>query len=971
MSIPTVPDTCGSPCDGRQGVGGALATRVAGTSRQNSIAVPIVAAPATIVAMRAGLADRKAESEALAAFLERVAAEPGTLVLEGEAGIGKSTLLWDAAEAAAARGYRVLSAVGAPTEVRYAYAALADLLADVDAEVLAGLREEQRAALDRVLLGGSDGPAGDERMVATAFLAVIRELSSVAPVLLCVDDSQWLDISSQMVIGFAERRLTGRVGLLITVRTGAPGAADLTWLNPARPGSLARLRITQLTLGGVHALISACLGRTLPRPSITRIHEISGGNPFFALELARFIAEDPGRAAVGLPDALAALVRHNIGRPDDDVAAVLLAAACAALPTVERVGLATDISPDRVVELVESEQANGVVEIDGSRIRFRHPLFATGVYGAAGPAARRAMHRRLAGIVEEPELTARHLALAATAGDPDTAKALDVAAEATQARGAPAVAAELIELAISLGGDNPMRRLRAAEHYFRAGALEQARGHLRSTLDGLPPQGALRCMALLALAAITGYDESLAVAADLLNQAVDAADNAVLKLHARLLQVPVTGLVGSLQGSVDQAGIAVAHAEQLGIGGLRSRALTIAVLVRFMHGFGLDSQALQLALELERLDSGAAATFQASAVAPVIRAWNGELAVARDQMRAVHQRFLRRGTEIDILWAAHHATMIGVWSGHYSEAAETGDEAVQRAEQMGGKHALVQAWATRAVVDAYTGRETQARSAIGAALAAARTSGAVFMVAAATATLAFLEVSRGDHAAAITVLEPLLASFDPEHGTEIVVGGYLPDAVEALTALSRLDEAESLIAALERNGARLDRPWMLAVGARGRSQWLAAQGDLEAAEQAAVAALTHHGRLPMPFEVARTQLLLGQVQRRRRHKQAAQGSLRAALETFEQLGAPLWARRARAELDRMIAAVPGGDLTPGERRVAVYAAAGLSNKQIAAELFIAAKTVEMTLSSVYRKLGIRSRAGLFAALHPGDVQGKP
>ena len=187
--------------------------------------------------------------------------------------------------------------------------------------------------------------------------------------------------------------------------------------------------------------------------------------------------------------------------------------------------------------------------------------------------------------------------------------------------------------------------------------------------------------------------------------------------------------------------------------------------------------------------------------------------------------------------------------------------------------------------------------------------------------------------------------------------------------MGRLDEAEPLVAALERNGARLDRAWMLAVGARGRSQLLAARGELDAAEQAAEEALRHHERLPMPFETARTRLFMGQVQRRRRRRQASEASLRAALETFERLGAPLWAQRARAELGRLSASSPGGGLTTAERRVAELAAAGLSNKQIAAELFIAAKTVEMTLSSVYRKLGIRSRSGLFAALNPGDNHG--
>jgi len=922
--------------------------------------------------MRPGLADRKAETSAVCAFLDTALTEPATLLLEGEAGIGKSTLLWEAAAAAAERGYQVLSAAGAPTEVRYAYAAVADLLGGVDAEVLAQLPDEQRAAVDRVLLGGGDGPASDERMVATAFLAVLRRLSSVAPVLLCIDDVQWLDMSSQMVIGFAERRLTGRIGLLLAVRTGAIGAADMSWLNPVRPEAVARLRIAPLTLGGVHALISVRLGHTMPRPSITRIHEVSGGNPFFALELARFIAEDPTRAAVELPDALAALVGRHIGRSDDDdVAAVLLAAACAALPTVERVSLATGISPGRVVELVESEHASRVVGIDGSRIRFHHPLFATGVYSAAGPAARRAMHRRFADVVEEAELTARHLALAATSADPQVLQALDEAAAVTRARGAPAVAAELIELAINLGGDTPMRRMGAAEQHFRAGAIASTRAHLQAILDGSSAPE-LRCMAMIALAAVTGYDGSLVTAAELLAQAIDqSADNPVLQLQARLLLVPLARVIGNGQESVDLARAAVAQADQLGIPGLRSQALTIQALVRLWHGLGLDPPTLQLALELEDPNGRPAATYRASTVAPVIRSWTGELNDAPSQIRAIRHRLLESGTETDILWIADYATMVELWLGNYAVAGAIADEAVQRAEQMGAEMVLVCAWARRAAVASYTGDLDVARRAAGAVIDTSHASGDVLHRQSAMATLGFLDVSSGDHAAAITTLAPLVAAFDPDHDCECVVGAYLPDAVEALTALGRLEEAEPLIAALETNGVRLDRPWMLAVGARGRSHWLAARGELEAAERMAIEALMHHGRLPMPFETARTQLLLGQVQRRRRRKQDAQASLGMALATFERLGAPLWARRARAELDRMTAAVSGAGLTTAERRVADHAAAGLSNKQIAAELFIAEKTVEMTLSTVYRKLGIRSRAGLFAALSPRDVQEKP
>jgi DNA-binding CsgD family transcriptional regulator len=316
--------------------------------------------------------------------------------------------------------------------------------------------------------------------------------------------------------------------------------------------------------------------------------------------------------------------------------------------------------------------------------------------------------------------------------------------------------------------------------------------------------------------------------------------------------------------------------------------------------------------------------------------------------------------------------MIDLWLGRYDEAAATAADAVQRAEQLGGKHMLIDSWATQAAVAAYTGRENEARTAARSAIDAAQATGAAFLLGPATAALGFLEVSLGNHAAAVTTLEPLLMSFDPAHDTEIMVGAHLPDAVEALTALGRLDEAEPLVAALENNGARHDRPWMLALAARGRSHMLAARGKLEEAEQAADEALGHHQRLPMPFETARTQVLLGQLQRRRRRRHAAEATLRDALETFERLGAPLWSRRAHAELGRLtVPAGNGSGLTAAEHRVADRASAGLSNKQIAAELFIAPKTVEMNLSSVYRKLGIRSRAALSAALNRGNFQGKP
>ena len=159
------------------------------------------------------------------------------------------------------------------------------------------------------------------------------------------------------------------------------------------------------------------------------------------------------------------------------------------------------------------------------------------------------------------------------------------------------------------------------------------------------------------------------------------------------------------------------------------------------------------------------------------------------------------------------------------------------------------------------------------------------------------------------------------------------------------------------------------MAARGRGHVLAARGDLDGAQRAVEIAMVLHDRLPMPFETARTQLLLGQLQRRRRRRRHdAAVATREALQTFERLGAPLWAARAQAELARLDGSRGDGHaLSPTELRIAERAATGMSNKEIAAELFISDKTVEMNLSRAYRKLGIRSRAGLSAALQPKEV----
>jgi DNA-binding NarL/FixJ family response regulator len=300
-----------------------------------------------------------------------------------------------------------------------------------------------------------------------------------------------------------------------------------------------------------------------------------------------------------------------------------------------------------------------------------------------------------------------------------------------------------------------------------------------------------------------------------------------------------------------------------------------------------------------------------------------------------------------------------MWRGDFAEANLVAEDAMDRALQLGSDVPLFAALILRAWLDIFAGQEAPARQAVADALAASERSGSRRLAEWVITGLGFLEVSLGNWDAALSVLRPLLAIHQevPE-STEIVAASFIPDAVEAYVELGRADEAEPLADALQRNGRRLDRAWMLALGARCRAMVLAAHGDAEAAMQSAQRAMAEHDRLAMPFERARTQLLLGQLQHRQRDEEAT-ATLRDALTVFEQLDTPLWADRARAELARSDRRANAPDhLTPAEQRVAELAASGMTNRAVAGLLFVSPKTVEAALARVYRKLGIRSRAEL-------------
>jgi hypothetical protein len=474
---------------------------------------------------------RPDESRAVADFLVSVTQEASALFLEGEPGIGKTTLWLSGLDQARERGFVVLSAQAATAESVLAYAALADLLSELDPIVFSDLPDPQRFAMDRVLLRGqgNDDAATDQRTVSAGFLSVIERLADNAPVLIAIDDLQWLDTSSRNVVAFAARRLSGPVGLFGTVRTDAENSSAAGWLQLRRPESIARVSVGSLSLGKLHSIISERLGMSLPRPTMVRIHHISGGNPFYALELARAIEQtDTGTP---LPGSVAQLIQARVGSLEAVARDALLAAACVGAPTVQLVARATDSDEDRVMELLEDAEERGIVVIDGQWLRFAHPLLAWGVYTGAAPPQRRAMHRRLAEIVDEPELHARHLALAVTSMDARTLQALDIAAEKARIRGAPAAAAELLDLALRLGGDTPERRIRLSRFNFNAGDAQRARTLLESIVDR-PAPGAVKAEALPVLGALETIERSHGKAAAALERALgEAGDDLALRVQ--------------------------------------------------------------------------------------------------------------------------------------------------------------------------------------------------------------------------------------------------------------------------------------------------------------------------------------------------------------------------------------------------------------------------------------------------------
>ncbi|MDA0172621.1 LuxR family transcriptional regulator [Solirubrobacter taibaiensis] len=837
--------------------------------------------------------------------------EPTALVLRGEPGIGKTTL-WEAAVALAREDdLRVLVARPSESESEHAFAGLIDLCEGLD---LSGLPAPQRAALEVALLR-RDGASPEPHAVG---LALRGALATAAPVLVAIDDVQWLDTPSAEALAYAARRLVDApVGLLLT---GCEVSPLEQWLVEH---SLTTLELGALAAGDLRAVIADRLGVELPVAALQRITAATLGNPRFALRLAR---------STGPTGAEEELLGVGVAELPDAERHLLLAAA---LDGGLRLEEAEALSLD-----VREAMRSGLLEVDGDRVRPGHPLLAAAVLADALPSERREVHAALADVVDDPERYALHLASATEGDDEEVAEHASGAAAHAAARGARPEAVALGEQALRLTSRGvfaaawEQRVLDLAGYLVAAGERRRVRELLVPVIDRLPPgEPQVRVWLYLAesdVATSGNFERQI-------ERALEAAGSDAA-LHRRV--VAFKALCTAAEG-VQR----VREAEAWALEALPElNALRALGWTRVLRGADIEQVCAQFDAAA---GPGARLIDSPQPLVALRRSWRGEIAPAREEVVRLMGLAAERGESAAFAWLRLNLCEIELRAGEWDAAERLLDEwevsddgeflsapAYQRCRALlavgRGDHETAEAWARPAVERASQREHTWN------VLSASRALGAAALLA-------------GDPAAAAEHLRFVHAHCEREGVDEPGVFPVAADLLEALGEIGADDEAEDVRARLAAQS--FDHPW--------------AQATLARADGEAEAAATAYEQLGLRFDAARTRLAHGRALRRARQWRAARDALEAAAQAFDALGSPGWAEQARAELARVGGRKPRTDaneLTHTERQVAELAAAGRTNKEIAHTLFVTTHTVEAHLSKAYAKLGVRSRTELAAQL---------
>lgn len=884
------------------------------------------------------------------------------LRIRGEPGIGKTTLMREVSSLAHSQGLSELSTRAVQSESQLSLITLLDLLGDVPEEHLSRLPSPQRIAVDVALQRAPSQRDQDERLLPTAVNNLIAGMAQATPLVISIDDAQWIDPDSSTILNFALRRMTEQRLLIVTGER--PGANPLSDVRTSLPSTaVTTLDLGPLPVSAIGELIFEHLDLRLPKPVLNRIHRDTGGNPLYAIEVARAIGEHgaaPGERMTLSHDLHDLLARRLAGLSDDCIEA-LLAISLLSRPSSELVRLAAS-EPSRADAGVREAIENDVVELTrGHVLRFTHPLLASTLLREIPVHRRAPIHLRLAEVVDDEEERARHRALGTRPPDEVTADSLERAAESAAGRGALDSAAELSEMAVMFteAGDRDARHRRSlmhADHLFYAGDAKGAAHVLKRLTVEMEPSPS-RAEVLIRMAR---YGGGMTEAQERLDQALaEAGDDHAVRAQAHVVATEIAAVSGDhdavrehVQGSLDQA-----HAA--GDPMLLASALTRKAWLEAFLGDPGASDTAESALN----QPGAAEimpVYEApGCIVGLIAMWADDLDKARDVLLQERDRSLALGDSYSDATLAYHLAEVEYRAGRWDEAiAHSRDSSSLTRQRLDAQDGAT--YIESLILGARGSFEAAWELAERGLANSMQIDDQIFMVPNRGA-MGTLELTRGRWTEAVDILAPLI-------GKERTFGIKNPscfywhgDLIEALVMSGDPEGADEILKEFEERAQGFDKHRPLGIAHRCRALIASSTGADDLALDRAERAVAHHRQIDQPFELARSLLIAGSVHRRTKAKKRARDALTEAVEIFAGLQATPWTDRAQNEIDRIGGRhAPATELTPTEDQVADLVAGGLTNKEVAERLFLSVKTVEANLSRVYRKLGLRSRSELVA-----------
>lgn len=924
--------------------------------------------------------------------VEALREAPGLLLL-GPAGIGRSHLLERLVEHGHALGVRVLRCAPVEAELPLPFMCLIDLLDAVSDEALEQLPAGQRDALRAALLRGDDDQEVDPggARVPLAALTLLRQLAAEGPVWLVVDDLQWVDEPTARVLGFVARRTAGTPLRMLATEPVGPGRAP-AFAALCPPGTV-RLTVPPMSAAELAVLLAPHAGGPLPTATVREIARAAEGNPRYALEILRSLPPDgqpqpaPLGGAVPAPlRGLHGLLVERLQTLPEEVREALVLASATARPDITL--LATAGGPS-VTHHLETAERLGVVRIapDG-HVHFDNPLLRAAVYAEAGGRSRRAAHARLAEAATEPVERARHLALANPARDEGVARTLMVAAASARRRGAPATAAELSALAVArtpagAEAERTERRLAAAGYAVDAGRWDAARAEAQSLLtEEHDPEVRVRARILLLRCAGNALEGEGRLIRDGLSDAA-AAGSPGLEAQLRCWDATRDLLAGRVGRATVEARRAAELAARAAEPETELEALTTLAYLQRLGGDPAAERTLEQALRTARGHGIEDLRLWESLMTEgIFHLHANRLAEAESSMLEILGRFGDQVSVEEVMDIQIHIADVRIRSGDCAGALRAARRAAElHADLIGSDGAAGEADEAGPVAYVTAAAESVAGSLDGARRIAQRGARSAerdgdrfwrlwnLTVLGRVHLMADEPVQAADVLREVRAIEQTMGIVDPG------IGRWHADLAEALVGEGTeksLAEAAEFIAEVSEVARRLGRDAVLGTMERAEALLRLARGEpAEAAEllESAIARLRPQG---VPLELARALAAQAEAERRRRRQAAARRAADEAVRICRDAGAEAWLgaieRRAQgavrlAPAPQQAAHVAGSSsLTPSEQRIAALAADGATNREIAAACFLSVKTVEASLSRVYRKLGVRSRTELAKTL---------